>query len=72
MTPYQSAGPEYLYPSAGDAPPIPGSKVQLLTKGLVHTTGPWNDSGDYIAWLPLPKRNKEKETLITTFCATTI
>ena len=72
MNTYQSGGPEYLYPGAGDATPLPGTKVQLLTRGHVHTTGPWNNSGDYIAWLPLPKRNKEKETLLNPqppFCA---
>lgn len=61
---YQAGGTEYLYPGAGDPLPIPGAKVQLLTKGHVHTTGPWADNGDYIGWLPLPKRNKEKENAI--------
>lgn len=58
------AGPEageYFYPLAGDAKPEPYAKVQLLTKGGVHTTGPWMDNGFYIGWLPLPKRNKHKE-----------
>ena len=52
-------GGEYLYPLSGDAAPPKGVKVQLLTKGGVHISGFWND--DCIAWLPLPKRNKEKE-----------
>lgn len=54
-------GGEYLYPDAGDPSPEDGAKVQLLTKGGVHTNGIWNDSGDYLGWLPLPKRNKRKE-----------
>jgi hypothetical protein len=54
-------GGEYLYPRAGDPKPLKGAKVQLLTVGGVHTTGPWDDNGFYIGWLPLPKRNKRKE-----------
>lgn len=56
-------GGEYLYPAAGDPKPRKGAKVQLLTKGGVHTTGPWSDDGFYIGWLFLPKRNKEKEKI---------
>lgn len=56
-------GGEYLYPRAGDPEPRKGAKVQLLTKGGVHTTGPWDTNGFYIGWLPLPKRNREKERL---------
>ena len=61
--PYQAGveGGEYLYPRAGDPEPRKGAKVQLLTEGGVHTTGPWTGSTFYIGWLPLPKRNKEKE-----------
>jgi hypothetical protein len=59
----ESAG-VYLYPAAGDPAPRPGAKVQLLTRGGVHMTGPWAEDGFYVAWLPLPKRNKEKEKLI--------
>lgn len=54
-------GGEYLYPGAGDPKPLRGAKVQLLTIGGVHTNGPWSDDGFYVAWLPLPKRNREKE-----------
>ena len=64
MTDYQT-GPEageYLYPAAGDPEPRRGAKVQVLTIGGVHTTGPW-DPSYCIGWLPLPKRNKEKEAL---------
>lgn len=59
----QSAG-TYIYPQAGDPAPRKGAKVQLLTIGGIHTTGPWDDSGFYIGWLPLPKRDKDKEELI--------
>lgn len=62
MTAYQAGleGGAYLYPSAGDPEPNRGAKVSLLTKGGVHTTGPW-DPTFCIGWLPLPKRNREKE-----------
>lgn len=64
MTDYQAGpeGGEYLYPRAGDPEPRKGAKVQLLTKGGVHTSGPW-DNTFCIGWLPLPKRNIGKETL---------
>lgn len=65
MTDYQAgeeAG-EYLYPKAGDPEPRKGAKVQLLTIGGVHNTGPW-DGENNIGWLPLPKRNREKEEKI--------
>lgn len=65
MTDYQAdpvAG-EYLYPLAGDPEPRRGAKVQMLTMGGIHVTGPWDP--DYaIGWLPLPKRNKDKEAFI--------
>mgnify|MGYP000161768254 CR=1 FL=1 len=61
---YQAGGSEYLYPAAGDPKPPGGHKVQLLTIGGIHTTGPWVDDGFYVAWLPLPKRNRAKEALI--------
>ena len=54
-------GGEWLYPMAGDPMPTPNSKVQLLTIGGIHTNGPWSDGGFYVAWLPLPKRNRDKE-----------
>lgn len=62
MTDYQAGpeGGEYLYPLAGDPVPRDGAKVQLLTKGGIHTSGPW-DSRYCIGWLPLPKRNRDKE-----------
>ena len=57
-------GGEWLYPRAGDPMPIPNSKVQLLTIGGIHTSGPWADNGFYVGWLPLPRRNRDKEDLI--------
>jgi len=67
MNDYQTqdqGGLQYLYPEAGDEAPRKGAKVQLLTIGGVHTTGPWDNSGFYLGWLPLPRRNREKEKLI--------
>ena len=63
MTQYQSGGEEFLYPSAGDPYPLQDHKVILLTKGGVCVVGTWNDYW-YLGWLPLPKRNKEKEAQI--------
>ena len=57
-------GGRWLYPRAGDPMPTAHSKVQLLTIGGVHTSGPWSDNGFYVAWLPLPRRNRDKEDAI--------
>ena len=67
MTDYQTGpeGGEYLYPRSGDPAPRVGAKVQLLTIGGVHTSGPWRDDGSCLGWLPLPKRNMEKEDMIS-------
>jgi len=54
---------EFLYPVAGDPRPPEGHKVILLTKGGVCVVGSWNDFF-YLGWLPLPKRNKDKELQI--------
>lgn len=62
---YHADGVMYLYPDAGDPLPEPGTKVQLLTTGGVHVTGYWYDKG-YLGWLPLPKRDKDKEKMIGT------
>lgn len=51
----------YRYPGAGDPRPPGGAKVLLLTVGGVCVTGSWSDDGRFLAWAPLPKRNKEKE-----------
>jgi hypothetical protein len=61
---YQAGGTPYHYPEAGDPKPISGAKVQLLTIGGVHTSGPWKDTGFYLGWLELPKRDMAKEDLI--------
>jgi hypothetical protein len=58
---YVAGGAPYLYPAAGDQRPPGGAKVQLLTKGGVCVTGCWSDSGGYLGWAPLPKRDKDKE-----------
>jgi len=64
MTKDQAGGEEYKYPRAGDEAPRVGAKVQLLTLGGVHVSGPWLDDGSYLGWLPLPRRNQEKEDTI--------
>lgn len=66
MTDYQAGpeGGEYLYPRFGDPAPRVGARVQLLTLGGIHVTGPWRDDGSCLGWLPLPKRNRRKEDLI--------
>jgi hypothetical protein len=51
----------WRYPQAGDPLPPGGSKVLLLTIGHVCVSGPWTDDGRYVAWAPLPKRDKSKE-----------
>jgi hypothetical protein len=51
----------YRYPFAGDDKPPRGAKVVLLTRGGVAVLGPWSDSGNFLGWAPLPKRDKNKE-----------
>ena len=63
MTEYQAGGEEFYYPSAGDPYPLEDHKVILLTKGGVCVVGTWNNYW-YLGWLPLPKRNKQKEEQI--------
>ena len=60
MTDYLAGGAEFLYPHAGDAKPPMATKVLLLTRGGICTTGFWNNHW-CMGWLPLPKRNMEKE-----------
>jgi len=60
---YFADGQEFLYPVAGDPRPPEDHKVILLTKGGVCVVGSWNDFF-YLGWLPLPKRNKDKELQI--------
>jgi hypothetical protein len=60
----QTGDMEYFYPDYGDPEPEPGAKVLLLTRGHVCVTGVWNEY--FLAWAPLPKRNKEKEKVVST------
>lgn len=62
--PHIDGFPEYQYPLAGDAKPPGGSKVLLLTQGHICVTGCWSDDGRYLAWAPLPPRNKAKEQIV--------
>lgn len=63
MTTYQAGGAEWMYPRCGDPLPTAGAKVLLLTEGGIATVGSW-DNAFCVGWLPLPKRNKDKEALI--------
>lgn len=49
-----------------DEPAPKGVKILLLTVGAVAVIGVWEgEPGEhFIAWSPLPKRNKEKETAL--------
>jgi hypothetical protein len=61
---FLAGGDEFLYPGVGDPKPPGGAKVLLLTLGKVCVSGPWNDSGAFVGWAPLPNRNKAKEKLL--------
>lgn len=61
MKDYLAGVSDYHYPGLGDDLPPGGAKVLLLTRGGICVTGPWTHDGRYIAWAPMPKRNKEKE-----------
>ena len=69
MTDYEAGGAEFLYPLAGDPYPKNKTKVLLLTVGGVCIVGSW-DTKSCIGWLPLPKRNKEKEWQNPSGCLT--
>jgi hypothetical protein len=57
---YFAGGQEFLYPHAGDPLPPVDTKVLLLSRGGICTTGYWGKHW-CIGWLPLPKRNQQKE-----------
>lgn len=57
-----SADGTFLYPALGDPTPPGGAKVQLLTPGGVAVYGLWSPT--YMAWAPLPKRDRAKEALL--------
>lgn len=54
----------FKYPKLGDEKPIGSPKVLLLTKGGICITGPWDDSGAFIGWAPLPHRDHAREDLL--------
>ena len=60
MNDYLAGGSEFMYPHAGDPPAPKDTKILLLTQGGICLTGFWNDAW-CLGWLPLPKRNMEKE-----------
>jgi hypothetical protein len=55
---------EYRYPVLGDGKPAGGETVTLLTLGGMSVGGCWQDDGRYIAWAPLPTRDRMKEQLL--------
>ncbi len=61
--PYFADGPAYLYPGAGDDLPPGGARVHLLTRGGTTTQGTWGDP-HFIAWAPLHKRDRNKESTL--------
>ena len=63
-TSYVSGVADYRYPDAGDPLPPGGAKVLLLTRHGICVTGHWTSDKRFLAWSPLPKRNREKESLI--------
>lgn len=52
----------WRYPEAGDPTPPGGAKCLLLTRHGICVTGPWAGDGRYLAWSPMPRRNKDKES----------
>lgn len=51
---------EWRYPEHDGYPPG-GSTCFLLTVGGGITVGNWSNSGFFIAWFPIPKRDRSKE-----------
>jgi hypothetical protein len=58
---YLAGVAEYRYPGLGDPLPPGGSDVLLLTRGGICVRGPWTSDGRYMAWAPMPRRDKERE-----------
>lgn len=58
---YVAGGTEFLYPEAGDHPAPLGVKIHILTQGGVCVDGHWRANAGFVAWAPLPKRNRVKE-----------
>lgn len=54
----------FRYPEAGDPLPPSNTKLLLLTRGGICIVGQWVVDGFFVAWSPMPKRNKEKESLL--------
>lgn len=65
MDNYLAGGQEFMYPGAGDPAPPQDTKVLLLTLGGICATGFYNKNW-CMGWLPLPKRNRDKEDAIVT------
>lgn len=61
---YVAGGDFYRYPELGDPLPPGGADVQLLTKGGICVRGKWNNSGAFLGWAPMPKRDHNKEKLL--------
>lgn len=55
----------FYYPGAGDPKPPGGADVHLLTIGGICIRGSWKDDGSFLGWAPMPKRDREKEKLLT-------
>jgi hypothetical protein len=53
----------FRYPKAGDPMPPIGTKLLLLTRGGICIVGQWVADGFFVAWSPMPKRDKAKEAL---------
>lgn len=58
---YAAGEAGWRYPAAAEEKPPKGVKVLLLTRGGTCIVGAWTDDGFFVAWSPLPKRDKEKE-----------
>lgn len=62
---YQAGEPGWLYPDIGDELPTRSdAKVLLLTQGGTCIQGHWTGDPFYLAWSPLPKRDREKEARV--------
>jgi hypothetical protein len=62
---YQAGEPGWVYPDLGE--PVPersDAKVHLLAISGLCIQGHWTGDPFYIAWSPLPKRDRKKEALV--------
>lgn len=65
MSSYQAGDSSWLFPDLGEMEPFRSdAEVLLLTAAGTCIQGHWTGDPFYLAWAPLPKRDRTKEALV--------